>query len=44
MVFYDKDEIESTKQWQVQDMFDDLVIDRMNCVDLTNNQTKIDIL
>ncbi len=44
MVFYDKAEIDSTKNWQEHDMFDELVTERLNCVDFTSNQTKIDIL
>jgi len=44
MVFYDKDEIESTKQWQQENLFDELVQQRLQAVDFSISANKIDIM
>ena len=44
MVFFDKDEIESTKQWQEENFFDELVQTRLQAVDFSITANKIDIM
>jgi hypothetical protein len=44
MVFFDKDEIESTKQWQEENFFDELVQTRLQAVDYSIKANKIDIM
>jgi hypothetical protein len=44
MVYFDKDEIESTKQWQEENFFDELVQTRLQAVDFSITANKIDIM